>query len=43
MKNPNANSDQIARKYLDSLVVEQRVLGAGAGRKTGGRDGEDDL
>lgn len=28
MKNPNANSDQIARKYLDSLVIEQRVLGA---------------
>ncbi len=28
MKNPNANSDAIARKYMDSLVVEERVLGA---------------
>ena len=28
MKNPNANSDTIARKYMDSLVIEERVLGA---------------
>ena len=28
MKNPNANSDIIARKYMDSLVIEERVLGA---------------
>ena len=28
MKNANANSDLIARKYMDSLVIEQRVLGA---------------
>ena len=28
MKNTNANSDKIARKYMDSLVVEERVLGA---------------
>ena len=28
MKNKNGNSDQIARKYMDSLVVEERVLGA---------------
>lgn len=28
MKNPNANSDLIARKYMDSLVIEERVLGA---------------
>lgn len=28
MNNPHANSDAIARKYLDSLVIEQRVLGA---------------
>ncbi|MBQ1366562.1 MAG: alpha-hydroxy-acid oxidizing protein [Firmicutes bacterium] len=28
MKNPNANSDKIARKYMDSLVIEERVLGA---------------
>ena len=28
MKNPNANSDQIARKFMDSLVIEGRVLGA---------------
>ena len=28
MKNPNANSDAIARRYMDSLVVEERILGA---------------
>ncbi len=28
MKNPNMNSDQIARKYMDRLVVEERVLAA---------------
>ena len=28
MKNTNANSDIIARKYMDSLVIEERVLGA---------------
>ncbi len=28
MKNAHANSDAIARKLMDSLVVEQRVLGA---------------
>ena len=28
MKNQNGNSDQIARKYMDSLVIEERVLGA---------------
>lgn len=28
MKNPNSNSDQIARKFMDSLVIEGRVLGA---------------
>lgn len=28
MKNPNGNSDKIARQYMDRLVVEQRVLGA---------------
>ncbi|MBO6159815.1 MAG: alpha-hydroxy-acid oxidizing protein [Firmicutes bacterium] len=28
MKNQNANSDVIARKYMDSLVIEERVLGA---------------
>ncbi len=28
VKNPNANSDMIARKYMDSLVIEERVLGA---------------
>ncbi len=27
-KNKNADSIQIARKYLDSLVVEGRILGA---------------
>ncbi|MBR2602644.1 MAG: alpha-hydroxy-acid oxidizing enzyme, partial [Clostridia bacterium] len=27
MKNPNGNSDKIARQYMDRLVVEQRVLG----------------
>ena len=27
MKNPNGNSDVIARRYMDSLVVEERVLG----------------
>ncbi len=28
MKNPNANSDAIARRYMDSLVIEERLLGA---------------
>ena len=28
MKNPNGNSDKIARKYLDSLIIEERILGA---------------
>lgn len=28
MKNPNADSIQIARKYLDSLVLEGRIFGA---------------
>ena len=28
MNNPNGNSDLIARRYMDSLVIEQRVLGA---------------
>ncbi len=28
MKNVNANSDMIARKYMDSLVIEERLLGA---------------
>lgn len=28
MKNPNGNSDAIARKYMDSLVIEERLLGA---------------
>ena len=28
MNNPNADSDKIARKYMDSLIIEGRVLGA---------------
>ena len=28
MKNPKANSDAIARRYMDSLVIEERLLGA---------------
>lgn len=28
MNNPNANSDTIARRFMDSLLVENRVLGA---------------
>lgn len=28
MKNPNANSDLIARRYMDSLLIEQRIFGA---------------
>ncbi len=28
MKNPNGNSDTIARRYMDSLVIEERILGA---------------
>ena len=28
MNNPNADSDVIARKYMDSLIIEERLLGA---------------